>query len=71
MKRHREHIVHLSRQVVALFNELKMFTGKGPLCFPSPQSSTVRISDMILLNGLRRRMLQTWADYLYELRAKT
>jgi integrase len=131
MKRRREHIVPLSRQVVALYNELKMFTGKGPLCFPSPQSSTVCISDMSLLNGLRRmgfskeemtihgframfstlinekklelgidpdiiesqlahapndkvrdaynhaqyldqrrRMLQTWADYLDELRAK-
>jgi integrase len=47
MKRRREHLVPLSRQVAALFSELKMFTGKGPLCFPSPQSSTTCISDSL------------------------
>jgi integrase len=54
MKRRREHIVPLPRQAVALFTSLKMLTGDGALCFPSPHSVSACISDMSLLNGLRR-----------------
>ena len=53
MKIRREHMVPLSRQVIALFEELRRIA-PGPLCFPSPMSSTRCISDVALLNGLRR-----------------
>ncbi len=54
MKRRREHIVPLARQVVALFDELRAFTGDSDYVFPSAFSTTQTISDMGLLNGLRR-----------------
>jgi integrase len=40
--------------VVALFRELHTFTGDGKLCFPSTHSRSQCISDMGLLNALRR-----------------
>lgn len=54
MKRKREHLVPLAGQVIGLFRELQEDTGDGELCFPSPFSRTRPISDMGLLNGLRR-----------------
>jgi integrase len=48
------HVVPLARQVVGLFRDLHMFTGSGPVCFPSPQSKSQCISDVGLLNALRR-----------------
>jgi integrase len=54
MKMRVAHIVPLSSQVVTLFRELHLLTGIGYLCFPSEQSATQPISDMGLLNALRR-----------------
>lgn len=54
MKIKRPHIVPLARQVVKLFQELREWTGQGRLCFPSPLSASRPITDMGLLNGLRR-----------------
>jgi integrase len=54
MKMRIAHVVPLSRQVAALFRELYLLTGMGPLCFPSDHSATRSISDMGLLNALRR-----------------
>lgn len=54
MKKRREHIVPLAKQVVDLFNELKYFSGDHELCFPSPMSNTRPITDICLLNALRR-----------------
>ena len=54
MKRRREHLVPLARQVVALLRELQEITGNGELVFPSAYSKTAPITDMGLLNALRR-----------------
>lgn len=54
MKRRREHIVPMARQVVKLFQELKYFSGEYELCFPSPMSNSCPITDVCLLNALRR-----------------
>ena len=54
MKMRRPHLVPLVRQVVRLFLELREWTGHGALVFPSPFSATRCISDMALLNALRR-----------------
>jgi integrase len=54
MKMRTPHIVPLARQVVGLFRELHLFTGGSTLCFPSPHSQSRCISDMGLLNALRR-----------------
>jgi integrase len=54
MKMRRPHVVPLARQVVKLFTELKAVTGTGRYIFPSPFSAGRCISDVGLLNGLRR-----------------
>ena len=54
MKMRKPHIVPLARQVIELFRNLQAFTGGGQLAFPSPFSATRCISDMGLLNALRR-----------------
>ena len=55
MKKKREHLVPLATQVIDLFRLLKEISkGCGDLVFPSPQSKTQSISDVGLLNGLRR-----------------
>ena len=54
MKMKKPHIVPLSRQVVELFRALQEFSGGGTLIFPSPFSATRCISNMALLNALRR-----------------
>ena len=54
MKMKIPHIVPLARQVVELFVELKGWTGHGELMFPSPFSATRCISNMALLNAIRR-----------------
>lgn len=48
------HVVPLARQVKELFKELYDMTGADELVFPSPQSRSRCISDMGLLNALRR-----------------
>lgn len=54
MKMRVAHEVPLPTQVVKLFRELHLLTGNGSLCFPGRQSSSQCISDMALLNGIRR-----------------
>lgn len=54
MKKRRPHVVPLAPQVVRLFRELREFTGNGPLAFPSTFSATRCLTDVGLLNALRR-----------------
>ncbi len=54
MKMKRPHVVPLARQVVNLLTTLREYSGGGELVFPSPFSATRCISDMGLLNALRR-----------------
>ena len=54
MKMRREHVVPLSKQVLALLDELHAFTGNGELLFPSARTQTTPISDAAPLAALRR-----------------
>ena len=54
MKMRREHVVPLSKQVLALLNELRGYTGNGELLFPSARTQTTPISDAAPLAALRR-----------------
>ena len=54
MKMRQPHVVPLARQVVELLSVVREHSGHGKLVFPSPFSATRCISDMGLLNALRR-----------------
>lgn len=54
MKMRRPHVVPLARQVVKLLRSMRDYSGTSALVFPSANSSTRCISDMGLLNALRR-----------------
>lgn len=54
MKMRKPHIVPLATQVVSLLEELREHSGQSEYVFPSPFSSSKCISDMGLLNALRR-----------------
>jgi integrase len=54
MKMKKSHVVPLSKQVIELLKELYYDTGDGKYIFPSPFSASRPISDMGLLNALRR-----------------
>ena len=54
MKMRKDHVVPLETQVVELFEDLKFFSGDGELCFPSTMSKTRCLTDVGLLNALRR-----------------
>ena len=54
MKMHRPHVVPLARQVVKLFAEIREWSGSFRIVFPSPFSQSRCISDMALLNAIRR-----------------
>jgi len=54
MKMRQPHIVPLAPPVVELFKAMREYSGGGELVFPSPFSATRCISDMGLLNALRR-----------------
>lgn len=54
MKMKEAHVVPLPRQVVALLGTLKEITGNGRYVFPSLHSASRHISDVGLLNALRR-----------------
>ena len=54
MKMRIAHAVPLPTQAVKLFRELHLLTGTGELCFPGLHSASQCISDMALLNGIRR-----------------
>lgn len=54
MKMRIAHEVPLPTQAVKLFRELRLLTGNEKLCFPGRHSSSQCISDMALLNAIRR-----------------
>lgn len=54
MKMKRPHVVPLARQVVERFKALREYSGDGELVFPGSCSASRCISDMGLLNALRR-----------------
>ena len=54
MKMRIEHEIPLARQVVDLFRRLQAFHQAGPLCFPGRNSATECITDVALLNAIRR-----------------
>lgn len=54
MKMRRPHLVPLARQVVGMFRALHVITGNRELVFPGTASVTRCISDVGLLNALRR-----------------
>lgn len=54
MKMRIAHVVPLAPQVVKLLTELQHWTGHGSLLFPSPYSASRPITDVGLLNALRR-----------------
>ena len=54
MKMKRPHIVPLARQVADLLAALREYSDGGELVFPSPVGATRCISDMGLLNAVRR-----------------
>ena len=54
MKMRIAHEIPLPTQVVKLFNELRMLTDNENLCFPGRHSASQCISDMALLNAIRR-----------------
>ena len=54
MKMKSAHVVPLSQQVIRLLKELQVWNGHIDLLFPSPQSNTKAITDVALLNALRR-----------------
>jgi integrase len=54
MKMGEQHIVPLSRQVVALLRQLQPITGDGPLLFPSLRSKARPISNNTINAALRR-----------------
>jgi len=53
MKMREDHMVPLSRQVVALFEEIRPLSSRSTFVFPSPRSATRPLSDMALLSALR------------------
>lgn len=54
MKMRRPHIVPLARQVLGLLESLREYSGRSLLLFPSPFTMTRCMSNMGLLNALRR-----------------
>ena len=54
MKMRETHIVPLSKQVLAILEELQKFSGNEKYLFPSIRSSVRPISDATMLNALRR-----------------
>ena len=54
MKMRRPHVVPLARQVVKLFQQIRELNGNGQLVFPGQASRTRCVSDMGMLNALRR-----------------
>lgn len=53
MKMREDHMVPLSRQVLALFAEIRPLTGRGQYVFPSPRAASRPLSDMALLAAIR------------------
>ena len=58
MKMRETHIVPLSKQALAILEELQKFSGNEKFLFPSIRSSVRPISDATMLNALRRMSYQ-------------
>ena len=58
MKMKTSHVVPMAKQVLQLVEELQPHSGHSEFLFPSPQSNSKPISDMGLLNALRRMGFQ-------------
>ena len=58
MKMHREHVVPLSRQAVAILRDLHKLTGRHALVFASPSNPKRPLSGNALLMSLRRMKYQ-------------
>jgi integrase len=54
MKMRKQHVVPLSEQVLKLLDELRLVSNGSEFLFPSPLSKLRPVSDMTLLNALRR-----------------
>ena len=54
MKMGEQHIVPLSRQAIAVLEEIKPVTGRGTFVFPSARTLSRPLSDVALLAALRR-----------------
>ena len=54
MKMRTAHIVPLSRQAVAILEELRLYSGEGKYLFPSIRTDVRPISEVTMLNALRR-----------------
>ena len=54
MKMKRQHIVPLAPQVIKIFQSMQAYSGNNELVFPGATSNTRCISDVGLLNALRR-----------------
>ena len=54
MKMRLPHTVPLARQVLAILKELHTLSGDGPFLFPTPRQKGAPISNVAVLNGLRR-----------------
>jgi integrase len=54
MKMKQPHLVPLSRQAIAILEELHPLTGRGTYLFPSPRSSKRPMSDNAILSAMRR-----------------
>ena len=54
MKMRRQHIVPLSRQALSILRELHKHSGQGKYLFPSVRTASRPISDMTMLNAIRR-----------------
>jgi len=54
MKMRDEHIIPLSRQAIALFNEIRPLTGTGQFVFPSVRSHSRPMSENTITGALRR-----------------
>ena len=54
MKMRTAHIIPLSRQAVAVLEELRLYSGDGKYLFPSIRTDVRPISEVTMLNALRR-----------------
>jgi len=63
MKMKRDHLVPLSKQVLAILDELRPLTGNGDLLFPSLRNPTKPISENTLNQALRRMGIDTKREH--------
>ena len=54
MKMRQQHFVPLSRQAISILRELQKYSGEGKYLFPSIRTESRPLSDMTMLNAIRR-----------------